>query len=95
MKFIKIIPMVFLFLYGAKYLVLEANSIDASIIAILAIFTGVYEFINFRLKSLTDSEELDDLKKKLVDLEKGQNEIKTHLSGLQLGSQARFSNVKR
>lgn len=94
MKYIRIIPLVFLFLYAAKYLFLQANMIDALIIGVLALFTGTYEFISLKYKTLKKDEELQLIREKLKEIEKINSEIKSHFNHVQLGSQIKF-NGKR
>jgi len=94
MKYVKLVPSVFLFAYAAKYLILQANPIDAGIVAILALFAIGSEILQFKLKVLKSDDELNEIREKLKEIEKSNNEIKSHFSHVQLGNQIKF-NGKR
>lgn len=94
MKYLKSLSLVFLFIYVAKFLFLQANLNDVFIMGILLTLSIVIEVVDYKSMSKKDSKKIDDLVNKINELEKNHNELKTHISGLQMGNQMKY-NVKR
>lgn len=94
MKYIRLVPLAFLSTYGLKYLFLQANYTDVATIAIFAMIGALFEYMNYKQSLTLSSKDIEIINKKLAELEKSNEDLRTHLSGLQLGNQMRF-NGKR